>query len=257
MTCAVNWIFDWVYVDGINHCKNSTCLSYRYVTSDFWLHACVESLIKHELHTFTFLLLEYSLTNWHSPVEVFKHSRYNYAIRGWGLLCICMKSLCIIIMHSSQNCMISALCTLKWPQNMLFLTKVRFCFHWYTTCLSNKKQLNLVKCTMHEHTCDVHLYISHSSAYGSGRGICETLWGDSFIYADQTSSTPDSERYCLVPSFPVGEDNPNIPALRNIFPNETIHETIAQMLGDNVQFRPGQSLQSNSRLLHFILIFFD
>ncbi len=64
----------------------------------------------------------------------------------------------------------------------------------------------------------------YSSIYGSGRGICETLWGDSFIYADQTSSTPDSERYCLVPSFPVGGDNPNIPALRNIFPNEIINK---------------------------------
>ena len=93
-------------------------------------------------------------------------------------------------------------------------------------------------------------FISHSSAYGSGRGICETLWGDSFIYANQTSSTPDSERYCLVPSFPVGEDNPNIPALRNIFPNEI---TIADTLGDNVQFRPGKPLQQQSTLFSFPL----
>ncbi len=74
--------------------------------------------------------------------------------------------------------------------------------------------------------CFISTFLTCSSAYGSGRGICETLWGDSFIYADQTSSTPDSERYCLVPSFPVGEDNPNIPALRNIFPNEIIDETV-------------------------------
>ena len=58
--------------------------------------------------------------------------------------------------------------------------------------------------------------------YGDGRGICNILWGDSFKYSNQTTSTPDSERYCLVPTFPVGEENPNTAALRNIFPDETI-----------------------------------
>lgn len=28
-TCAVNWITDWVYENGENHCKNPKCRTYR------------------------------------------------------------------------------------------------------------------------------------------------------------------------------------------------------------------------------------
>lgn len=35
-TCAVNWITDWLYVDGANYCKDDAeCLSYRYVCGLF------------------------------------------------------------------------------------------------------------------------------------------------------------------------------------------------------------------------------
>lgn len=35
-TCAINWITDWLYVDGENYCKDDAeCLSYRYVCGLF------------------------------------------------------------------------------------------------------------------------------------------------------------------------------------------------------------------------------
>lgn len=37
MTCAVNWIFDWVYVDGLNYCINETCYSFRYAGNILYL----------------------------------------------------------------------------------------------------------------------------------------------------------------------------------------------------------------------------
>ena len=53
--------------------------------------------------------------------------------------------------------------------------------------------------------------------YGSGRGICETLWGRSFIYSNQTSSYPDDERECLLPYFDENGTNPNTVVISNMF----------------------------------------
>lgn len=34
LTCAVNWITDWLTIDGQNYCKqNTTCRTYRSVTT--------------------------------------------------------------------------------------------------------------------------------------------------------------------------------------------------------------------------------
>ena len=56
---------------------------------------------------------------------------------------------------------------------------------------------------------------SSSDVYGSGRGICERLWGDSFIYTDDSQDDP--ERQCMTLWWPEGEPNPNTLAITNIF----------------------------------------
>ena len=61
------------------------------------------------------------------------------------------------------------------------------------------------------------IFIFSSDVYGSGRGICETLWGSSFIYSNQTSSYPDDERECLVPYFDEKGTNPNTVVISNMF----------------------------------------
>ena len=34
LTCAVNWITDWLYVNGINQCKDdAVCRNFRYITT--------------------------------------------------------------------------------------------------------------------------------------------------------------------------------------------------------------------------------
>ena len=43
--------------------------------------------------------------------------------------------------------------------------------------------------------------------YTDGRGLCETLWGNSFLYSNDSATDPN--RRCLVPSFPAGQTNPN------------------------------------------------
>ena len=60
----------------------------------------------------------------------------------------------------------------------------------------------------------------HSEVYTDGAGICNLLWGDSFFYSTYSSTDPDSERECLVPSFPADQANPNDAAIENLFADE-------------------------------------
>ena len=43
--------------------------------------------------------------------------------------------------------------------------------------------------------------------YSNAQGLCETLWGNSFLYSDDLS-TDDNHR-CLLPWFPPDQTNPN------------------------------------------------
>lgn len=54
-----------------------------------------------------------------------------------------------------------------------------------------------------------------SDRYGDGRGLCNTLWGQSFVYTEESPDDPD--RTCLSMSWPLNETNPNIVAIRNNF----------------------------------------
>ena len=55
----------------------------------------------------------------------------------------------------------------------------------------------------------------HSNAYGDGAGLCNTLWGDSFVYTEE--ELDDTNRTCLSLWWPANETNPNDMAIRNIF----------------------------------------
>ena len=43
--------------------------------------------------------------------------------------------------------------------------------------------------------------------YHTAQGLCETLWGNSFLYSNNLST--DDNRYCLLPWFPPNQSNPN------------------------------------------------
>lgn len=54
--------------------------------------------------------------------------------------------------------------------------------------------------------------------YGNGRGLCETLWGQSFIYSNDSQTEPD--RQCMSLYWPENETNPNLVAIENLFGNQ-------------------------------------
>ena len=56
----------------------------------------------------------------------------------------------------------------------------------------------------------------YSEVYTDGAGICDLLWGDSFFYSNYSSTDPDSERKCLVPTFS---------AIANLFAEEIRNST--------------------------------
>jgi len=43
--------------------------------------------------------------------------------------------------------------------------------------------------------------------YVNSQGLCETLWGNSFLYSNDLSTDPN--RRCLLPWFPPNQTNPN------------------------------------------------
>ena len=57
-----------------------------------------------------------------------------------------------------------------------------------------------------------------SDVYGNGEGLCNTLWGQSFVYTNQSHTDPD--RTCLSLWWPLNETNPNEVALRNTFQSQ-------------------------------------
>jgi len=56
--------------------------------------------------------------------------------------------------------------------------------------------------------------------YGSGRGICERLWGQSFIYSN--FSQYDQDRECMTFWWPEGQPNPNEEVIQRFFNASTI-----------------------------------
>ena len=78
---------------------------------------------------------------------------------------------------------------------------------------------------MHAHTC-THTHMrahththththTHREVYGSGRGICERLWGQSFIYSN--FSQYDQDRECMTFWWPEGQPNPNEKVIQRLF----------------------------------------
>ena len=55
----------------------------------------------------------------------------------------------------------------------------------------------------------------YSDIYRDGRGICETLWGDSFFYSNYSQN--DQDRQCMTFWWPDSQPNPNLVAIRNLF----------------------------------------
>ena len=55
----------------------------------------------------------------------------------------------------------------------------------------------------------------YSEVYGNARGLCETLWGDSFIYSNYSERDPN--RQCMTLYWPEDQTNPNLAAIRNLF----------------------------------------
>ena len=74
---------------------------------------------------------------------------------------------------------------------------------------------------MHAHTCThthtrAHTHThTHREVYGSGRGICERLWGQSFIYSN--FSQYDQDRECMTFWWPEGQPNPNEEVIQRLF----------------------------------------
>ena len=60
-----------------------------------------------------------------------------------------------------------------------------------------------------------HTHKTHREVYTDARGLCETLWGQSFTYSNQSETDPD--RQCLTMTWNLNQTNPNEVALRNIF----------------------------------------
>ncbi len=58
-------------------------------------------------------------------------------------------------------------------------------------------------------------YLLCSTIYENGTGLCNTLWGGSFVYTPQSPTDP--ERTCLSFYWPENETNPNDVPIRNIF----------------------------------------
>ena len=88
-----------------------------------------------------------------------------------------------------------------------------FCDNWFTACADDMSCVsnwitdwdtaeNGSNFCPENSTCS-----TFSELYTDGRGLCETLWGNSFLYSNDSVSDPN--RLCLVPSFPVGQTNPN------------------------------------------------
>jgi len=61
---------------------------------------------------------------------------------------------------------------------------------------------------------------THREVYGSGRGICERLWGQSFIYSN--FSQYDQDRECMTFWWPEGQPNPNEEVIQRLFNASTI-----------------------------------
>ena len=64
----------------------------------------------------------------------------------------------------------------------------------------------------HTHT---HTH-THSEVYESGQRLCETLWGESFLYSNYSETDGDRQCMTLTP-WNLTEPNPNEVALANIF----------------------------------------
>ena len=68
--------------------------------------------------------------------------------------------------------------------------------------------------------CDVYTYtltLSHTTreVYGNGRGLCERLWGQSFIYSQFSQSNEDRE--CMTLWWPEEQSNPNEEVIQRLF----------------------------------------
>lgn len=85
----------------------------------------------------------------------------------------------------------------------------------YTLIVVDKNVLPIIA-----FVCDQCFLSCCSDVYSDGAGICNMLWGSSFFYSEYSSTDPDSERQCLIPSFPTDQPNPNDAAVANLFADD-------------------------------------
>ena len=65
-----------------------------------------------------------------------------------------------------------------------------------------------------------HHFFSNRDVYGSGRGLCERLWGQSFIYSN--FSQHDQDRECMTMWWPEEQPNPNEEVVQRLFNNSAV-----------------------------------
>lgn len=96
-----------------------------------------------------------------------------------------------------------------------------FCDGWFQACANDMTcatnwitdwdyVLNGVNVCRENSTCR-----NFTEVYGNGRGLCETLWGQSFIYSNYSET--ESNRQCMTLYWPDDQPNPNLDAIRNLF----------------------------------------
>lgn len=100
-------------------------------------------------------------------------------------------------------------------------TYVSLCarYRWQVPCYTQQYVKTVcVKCTHNTYTHCHDVMLCENSVlqiYNDSRALCNTLWGPSFEYSAELSTSPT--RMCLVPWFNETESNPNEAAVRRIF----------------------------------------
>ena len=94
---------------------------------------------------------------------------------------------------------------------------------------------------------------SLSDVYTNGRGICETLWGDSFIYSNYSQMDPN--RQCMTFWWPLNQTNPNTVAISNLFGDQVNTVTPAPCTTDERPTSRAKGLMSLSLPLLGAVVF--
>jgi folate receptor len=110
-----------------------------------------------------------------------------------------------------------------------------YCDRWYTACKDDYTCVtnwitDWVYINGSNHCPERSQCRPYSVVYGSGRGICNTLWGSSFFYSQSNSTDSDETRECLVPYFNINSTNPNNVVINRFFMNGNSNQLMASTL---------------------------